>query len=181
MGLLLVVAIVSGVVLYAPFMRKLDFGTVREEHIMIPMRDGVKLATDIYLPARAGQSGACTFTVAGAFAYSDPNKKGNTYRGTVTVTAPPGVAAAITLAASRPLVVYGTKVALTGKAAIRELWEPTAFFEALGVRYAGPFDGHDIATTVAVQLRTVQLAHAAWAAWQQRDSPGRHRLEQSAR
>jgi len=31
------------------------------------------------------------------------------------------------------------------KAAIRELWEPPAFFEALGVRYAGPFDGHDIA------------------------------------
>jgi uncharacterized iron-regulated membrane protein len=29
MGLLLVIAIVSGVVLYAPFMRKLDFGTVR--------------------------------------------------------------------------------------------------------------------------------------------------------
>ncbi len=28
-----------------------------------------------------GQSGACTFTVAGTFAYSDPNKKGNTYRG----------------------------------------------------------------------------------------------------
>lgn len=31
MGLLLLVAIVSGVVLYAPFMRKLDFGTVRRE------------------------------------------------------------------------------------------------------------------------------------------------------
>jgi 1-deoxy-D-xylulose-5-phosphate synthase len=31
------------------------------------------------------------------------------------------------------------------KAAIRELWEPHAFFEALGVRYAGPFDGHDVA------------------------------------
>ncbi len=30
------------------------------------------------------------------------------------------------------------------KAAIREMWEPTAFFEALGVRYTGPFDGHDI-------------------------------------
>jgi len=30
MGLLLIVAIVSGVVLYAPFMRKLEFGTVRE-------------------------------------------------------------------------------------------------------------------------------------------------------
>ncbi|WP_426162539.1 PepSY-associated TM helix domain-containing protein [Pseudoduganella sp. R-34] len=31
MGLLLVVAIISGVVLYAPFMRKLDFGTVRRD------------------------------------------------------------------------------------------------------------------------------------------------------
>ncbi|TAK74836.1 MAG: PepSY domain-containing protein [Aquabacterium sp.] len=31
MGILLVVAIVSGVVLYAPFMRKLDFGTVRRD------------------------------------------------------------------------------------------------------------------------------------------------------
>lgn len=31
MGLLMIVAIVSGVVLYAPFMRKLDFGTVRHE------------------------------------------------------------------------------------------------------------------------------------------------------
>ena len=31
MGLLLVAAIVSGVVLYAPFMRKLDFGTVRRD------------------------------------------------------------------------------------------------------------------------------------------------------
>ena len=46
------------------------------------------------------------------------------------------------------LPVVGT-IAKSGldatKAAIRELWEPTAFFEALGVRYAGPFDGHDIA------------------------------------
>jgi 1-deoxy-D-xylulose-5-phosphate synthase len=29
------------------------------------------------------------------------------------------------------------------KAAIREMWEPQAFFEPLGVRYMGPFDGHD--------------------------------------
>ena len=32
------------------------------------------------------------------------------------------------------------------KAAIRELWEPPAFFENLGIRYIGPFDGHDIAS-----------------------------------
>lgn len=31
MGLLMLVALVSGVVLYAPFMRKLDFGTVRQD------------------------------------------------------------------------------------------------------------------------------------------------------
>ena len=30
------------------------------------------------------------------------------------------------------------------KAAVREMWEPPAFFEQLGVRYSGPFDGHDI-------------------------------------
>ena len=30
------------------------------------------------------------------------------------------------------------------KAAVREMWEPTSFFENLGVRYTGPFDGHDI-------------------------------------
>jgi len=32
------------------------------------------------------------------------------------------------------------------KAAVREMWEPPAFFEDLGVRYMGPFDGHDIAS-----------------------------------
>ncbi len=31
------------------------------------------------------------------------------------------------------------------KAAIREAFEPREFFEPLGVRYMGPFDGHDIA------------------------------------
>ena len=31
------------------------------------------------------------------------------------------------------------------KAAMREVLEPTAFFEGLGVRYTGPIDGHDIA------------------------------------
>ncbi len=30
-------------------------------------------------------------------------------------------------------------------AAMREMWEPPAFFETLGVRYLGPVDGHDIA------------------------------------
>ena len=43
------------------------------------------------------------------------------------------------------------------KAAIRELWEPTAFFEALGVRYAGPFDGHDIAALEEAFRNAVEM------------------------
>ncbi len=30
------------------------------------------------------------------------------------------------------------------KAAIRDMWEPPTFFEDLGLRYLGPYDGHDI-------------------------------------
>jgi 1-deoxy-D-xylulose-5-phosphate synthase len=41
------------------------------------------------------------------------------------------------------------------KAALREVLEPTAFFESLGVRYSGPIDGHDIAGMEAA------LRHAA--------------------
>jgi 1-deoxy-D-xylulose-5-phosphate synthase len=32
----------------------------------------------------------------------------------------------------------------SAEAAVREMWEPPAFFEQLGVRYVGPLDGHDI-------------------------------------
>ena len=75
---------------------------------------GVKCPAEPFV-LQTGQSGACSFTVAGTFAYSDPNTRGNTFRGSVTVTAPPGQAAAVTLAASKPLVVYGIRVSLTGK------------------------------------------------------------------
>jgi 1-deoxy-D-xylulose-5-phosphate synthase len=42
------------------------------------------------------------------------------------------------------------------KAAMREMWEPPAFFETLGVRYTGPFDGHDIAG-MEVALRNAAI------------------------
>jgi 1-deoxy-D-xylulose-5-phosphate synthase len=32
----------------------------------------------------------------------------------------------------------------SAEAAVREMWEPPAFFEQLGVRYIGPLDGHDV-------------------------------------
>jgi 1-deoxy-D-xylulose-5-phosphate synthase len=43
------------------------------------------------------------------------------------------------------------------KAAVREMWEPTAFFETLGVRYTGPFDGHDIAALEEALRNAAQL------------------------
>jgi 1-deoxy-D-xylulose-5-phosphate synthase len=49
------------------------------------------------------------------------------------------------MVAEMPLVGDRLERALDAtKAAVREMWEPPEFFEALGVRYAGPFDGHDI-------------------------------------
>src|SRR4051812_12005112 len=50
------------------------------------------------------QSGSCTFATAGTYTYNDPNVKGNTDRGPVTVTAPPEP---LTLAGTPPVVVYG--------------------------------------------------------------------------
>ena len=62
------------------------------------------------------QSGTCTFQTAGKYAYSDPNVKGNSFRGTVTVGSAPNPPAAdtLTLAAKPPLVIYGGNVTLTG-------------------------------------------------------------------
>lgn len=44
------------------------------------------------------------------------------------------------------------------KAAVREMWEPTSFFENLGVRYTGPFDGHDIAGLEEALANAAQIA-----------------------
>jgi plastocyanin len=56
-------------------------------------------------------SASCTFAQAGNFSYSDPNVKGNTYRGSITVTAPPE---SINLTAKPVLVIYGGKPAVSG-------------------------------------------------------------------
>jgi 1-deoxy-D-xylulose-5-phosphate synthase len=50
------------------------------------------------------------------------------------------------------------------KAAVREMWEPPEFFETLGVRYTGPFDGHDIealekALRNAAELKGPHVVH----------------------
>jgi 1-deoxy-D-xylulose-5-phosphate synthase len=44
------------------------------------------------------------------------------------------------------------------KAGVREFLQPPAFFEALGVRYVGPVDGHDIAATEEALRNAEQLS-----------------------
>jgi plastocyanin len=60
------------------------------------------------------QSGTCTFQAAGKFAYSDPNVKGNAFRGTVTVSGVAPPADTLTLAVKPQLLIYGGKVTLSG-------------------------------------------------------------------
>jgi plastocyanin len=63
------------------------------------------------LVLQPGANGGCTFQTAGTYTYSDPNVKGNTFRGSITVTAAPET---ISLSAKPLLLVYGGSVALSG-------------------------------------------------------------------
>jgi plastocyanin len=63
------------------------------------------------LVLQPAQSGTCTFQSAGSYTYSDPNAKGNTFRGTITVNA---LGESLTLAASAHRVLYGGHVTLSG-------------------------------------------------------------------
>ncbi len=45
---------------------------------------------------------------------------------------------------SMPLGGQLERAVSAAKAAIRDVWEPPSFFENLGVKYTGPFDGHNI-------------------------------------
>ena len=65
------------------------------------------------LVIQPAQSGTCRFASPGAFTYSDPNIRGNTFRGTVTVTGQVP-AESLTLAARPPTLVYGGKATLSG-------------------------------------------------------------------
>ena len=59
------------------------------------------------------QSGSCTFVSPGTFSYNDPNTKGNTFRGTITV-AGPTTAETLTVSAKPQTVVYAGKATLSG-------------------------------------------------------------------
>ena len=62
-------------------------------------------------------------------------------------------------AANLPFVgsLMGRSIDAT-KAAVREMWEPPAFFEDLGIRYLGPFDGHDIEAIEHALINAAQFS-----------------------
>ncbi|MFL5954426.1 MAG: cupredoxin domain-containing protein [Gaiellaceae bacterium] len=72
------------------------------------------------LVVQPAASGTCTFQNAGSYTYSDPNVKGNTFRGTVVVTAAP---VSLTLTAKPLLVVYGGSSTLSGVLSTQKVGE----------------------------------------------------------
>ena len=63
------------------------------------------------LVVQPGSSGTCTFQSGGNYTYSDPNSKGNTFRGSITVTTPPST---LSLTANPLLVAYGATSVVSG-------------------------------------------------------------------
>lgn len=72
------------------------------------------------LVLQPAQSGTCTFQSPGSYAYSDPNAKGKTFDGTVSVTAAPD---AISLTAAPLRLVYGANDTLSGTLSSRKAGE----------------------------------------------------------
>ena len=72
------------------------------------------------LVIQPGASGNCTFAGAGSYSYSDPNVRGKTFRGSITVTAPPE---SLTLAGKPVLLIFGGKVALSGSLSTQKVGE----------------------------------------------------------
>jgi len=95
------------------------------------------------LVLQPGQSGTCSFQNAGSTTFSDPNAKGNTFRGTVTVN---GVADSLTLVTSLHSVVYGGHVTLSGMLSSHKVGE-TVDVIALGCGTNGPAKVATVLTT----------------------------------
>jgi len=62
--------------------------------------------------------------------------------------------------ASLPVVGHQAEAAMDAfKAGVREFLQPPSFFEALGVRYVGPFDGHNVEEMEHALRNAIELSH----------------------
>ncbi len=66
------------------------------------------------LVLQPGANGSCTFQNGGSYTYSDPNIKGKTFRGSITVTAAPAAPESISLTAKPLPTIYRVRVTLSG-------------------------------------------------------------------
>lgn len=71
---------------------------------------GIQCSGALPLAIAAGQTGSCTFSSAGKFAFSDPANKGKGFRGSVTVAPPPP----LSLTAKPKAVLFGGTTTLSG-------------------------------------------------------------------
>jgi plastocyanin len=72
------------------------------------------------LVLQPGSTGTCTFGQAGSYTYSDPNVKGNTFKGSITVTAAPQ---SLGLTAKPVLLIYGGHTVLSGTLSTQKVGE----------------------------------------------------------
>ena len=86
-------------------------------------------------------SGSCTFHAGGTYSYSDPNTKGNIFRGTITVTGP---ADSLTFSAKPLLLILGGKVTGTGTVSTNKAGESVEVM------------GQQCGSSAAQKLATVQ-------------------------
>ena len=94
--------------------RFVNSGTAAREVVFKTMTGVTCTPNPIVL--QPAQTATCKFASAGTYTYSDPNVKGNTFKGTVVVvTAAPPAGTSVTLLASSHTVTYGGKVTLSGK------------------------------------------------------------------
>jgi plastocyanin len=77
--------------------------------VVFRQRTGLQCAQPLII--QPAQTGSCTFTRSGRFAYEDPTQRGGGFRGTVVVEAGP---LGITLQAVPRLVTYGGRTTLSG-------------------------------------------------------------------
>ncbi len=120
------------------------------------------------LVLQPGANGSCTFQNGGTYTYSDPNAKGKTFRGSITVTAAPAAPAApesISLTAKPLLTIYRGRVTLSGILSTQKIGENVGVLAQQCGASAAPKIGTVQTTTGGAYTLTAQpLRNTAYTA-----------------
>ncbi len=108
------------------------------------------------LVLQPGANGSCTFQNGGSYTYSDPNAKGKTFRGSITVTAAPAAPESISLTAKPLLTIYRGTVTLSGILSTQKTGENVGVLAQQCGGSAAPKIGTVQTTTGGVYTSTAQ-------------------------